>query len=168
MADCAQPAAVPRKARQARKATSTHDPRNRIPGANLHIWAAGFLRDYVGAMDLAFAGVDDAWWQKRPRVVMTIRQLDETSPCWESPQPFSDAAGAAAIVHAMLQDWGMAGAVWYTPRLKRFRLVGIDYQRDIGEVCVGVYTPDVTPAALAEDFEYLLRDPQHGMSPMTT
>lgn len=96
----------------------------------------------------------------------SIRQRDEMNSLaarllelcgdFEKKQSFDRPTQAAKIIAAMLEDWKLPGAVWYAPKIKRFRLVGENYQPTPSEILCGVYLPGAAMADLADDFETVM------------
>lgn len=79
------------------------------------------------------------------------RRLLQLDTGWQAKQAAGTSANAAAIIVGMLREWRLPGSVWFDTRAKRWRVSGANYQPRDGEVCVGIYAPDVDERALAED-----------------
>jgi hypothetical protein len=119
--------------------------------------AAWFLADYAELVwDIGGVGdpIEDAENADRcAEMAELARRLRELDGEWEAKREASTNKSAAEIVADMLRDWKLPGAVWYSPARKRWRVTGENYRAEDGEVCVGVYAPDVPIALLQEDFD---------------
>jgi hypothetical protein len=85
-------------------------------------------------------------------IIDTLAGAKDLLGDWEKRVAFSGSEQAAQIVAGMLADWKLAGAVWFDPKTKRFRLVGDAYKAARREICCGVYLPTATAKMLQEDF----------------
>lgn len=122
--------------------------------------AAYYLADYSDVMQGCICG-DDGDLDKE-----TIKARDESKALadrllelcgeFEAKQEFDRPAQAAQIIAAMLGDWKLPGAVWYAPRIKRFRLTGEDYKPTPKEILCGVYLPGASVSELADDFDVVM------------
>ena len=89
----------------------------------------------------------------RDELLELARRMKELNGEWERKLETGDPMNTAQIVVSMLRDWELPGAVWYLPSKKRYRVTGKSYSPAKDEICIGVYSPEVTPEQLIEDFE---------------
>lgn len=108
-----------------------------------------YLDDYVELLDQSCGDLAD---DMIAEVKQLSQRIGELQGVWKEKVGQSGAVNAALIVASMLRDWKLPGAVYYEPRLKRFRLVGEGYKPKRSEICCGTYMPDVDIEMLAEDF----------------
>ena len=118
--------------------------------------SAWYLRDYADLW--VDAGLDEEHPEGK-RMLVELKELAERMA--ELDRSLAGVSGVgidamAGFVHNLLTLAGGPRALYFKARGKRFRVVGVSYQRMKGEELVGVYNEGVEVADLIEDMQEVM------------
>lgn len=130
-----------------------------IPTLDRAIW---FLEDYADLLHQICDFGDNTPEELRTREhVAESRGIASKFREWvgdlNAKKGFDQPTKAARIVCDVMRRHQLPAAVYYFPRSHRFKIAGEGYQPTPTEILVGVYTPDADVDAVAEDFEFAMR-----------